>query len=383
MVLSLDGRKEVHDRLRKNYAGQGSYDLIVPKFQRFVQQRGDRDYYIRGTFTHENTDFTNDIFHMADLGFTELSMEPVVSPPGEPWALTEEDLPALYEAEGYTVTEVRGYLDDFVVEYTYGGSEPRLLDWVFGETGRRVYLTGLDADASYQITGPGEVRFTTGGVSSSTPWKGLPESGTVRVLVDAYGRVPEDAVQTTLDTVETWLDPAEPFYMGWWENGRPDTESGRFEQVYDARIDADGLSFSFIPNGDSQELFEGFFPAATTIPSFETSFDPDRRVFTLRLHNTCLESGGAETDEIEEWIGEGTYPKSLYPYSFPAGSLGRDSHFLRDVAIAEDGEDVVVTAVLAERAYRFTVEVSNLGFDNIPSFRIVFREKNLDLDGRD
>ena len=66
--------------------------------------------------------------------------------------------------------------------------------------------------------------------------------------------------------------------MGWWENGRPDTESGRFEQVYDARIDADGLSFSFIPNGDSQELFEGFFPAATTIPSFETSFDPDGRV---------------------------------------------------------------------------------------------------------
>ena len=106
-------------------------------------------------------------------------------------------------------------------------------------------------------------------------------------------------------------------------------------------------------------------------------------MFTLRLHNTCLESGGAETDEIEEWIGEGTYPKSLYPYSFPAGSLGRDSHFLRDVTIAEDGEDVVVTAVLTERAYRFTVETSNLGSDNIPSFRIVFREKNLDLDGRD
>ena len=97
LTTNLDGRKEVHDRLRKNYAGQGSYDLIVPKFQRFVQQRGDRDYYIRGTFTHENTDFTNDIFHMADLGFTELSMEPVVSPPGEPWALTEEDLPVLFD----------------------------------------------------------------------------------------------------------------------------------------------------------------------------------------------------------------------------------------------------------------------------------------------
>ncbi len=97
VVLSLDGRKEVHDRLRKNLAGLGSYDIIVPKFQAFVRQRGDREYYMRGTFTHDNVDFTKDIFHMADLGFTELSMEPVVSPPGEPWALTEEDLPKLFE----------------------------------------------------------------------------------------------------------------------------------------------------------------------------------------------------------------------------------------------------------------------------------------------
>ena len=95
VVLSLDGRKEVHDHLRKNYAGQGSYDVIVPKFQEFVRRRGNKDYYVRGTFTHNNTDFTNDIFHMADLGFTELSMEPVVCAPGEPYALTEEDLPEL------------------------------------------------------------------------------------------------------------------------------------------------------------------------------------------------------------------------------------------------------------------------------------------------
>ena len=73
VVMSLDGRKEVHDRLRKNYAGQGSYDLIVPKFQEFARRRGDKDYYVRGTYTHNNVDFTNDIFHMADLGFTELS----------------------------------------------------------------------------------------------------------------------------------------------------------------------------------------------------------------------------------------------------------------------------------------------------------------------
>ena len=97
VVLSLDGRKEVHDRLRKDYNGRGSYDLIVPKFLDFVKKRGDKSYYIRGTFTHKNTDFTNDIFHMADLGFKELSMEPVVCAPNEEYALTEEDLPALFE----------------------------------------------------------------------------------------------------------------------------------------------------------------------------------------------------------------------------------------------------------------------------------------------
>ena len=97
VVLSLDGRKEVHDRFRKDYAGHGSYDTIVPKFQEFVKKRGDKNYYMRGTYTHYNTDFTNDIFHMADLGFTELSMEPVVSKPTDPSALTAEDLPILKE----------------------------------------------------------------------------------------------------------------------------------------------------------------------------------------------------------------------------------------------------------------------------------------------
>ena len=97
VVLSLDGRKEVHDRLRKTVNGSGSYDVIVPKFKHFVERRGNRGYYMRGTFTHNNTDFTNDIFHMADLGFTELSMEPVVCPPDDPYALTYDDLPVLFE----------------------------------------------------------------------------------------------------------------------------------------------------------------------------------------------------------------------------------------------------------------------------------------------
>lgn len=92
VVLSLDGRKEIHDRMRVDYAGNGSYERIVPKFQKLVEARGNKNYYMRGTFTHANPDFTKDLFHMADLGFTELSMEPVVCAPEDPAALTAEDL---------------------------------------------------------------------------------------------------------------------------------------------------------------------------------------------------------------------------------------------------------------------------------------------------
>lgn len=97
VVLSLDGRKEVHDLFRKDYAGNGSYDKIIPKFKRLVEARNGKNYYVRGTFTHNNVDFTNDILHMADLGFTELSMEPVVCSPDDPCALTDEDMPKLFE----------------------------------------------------------------------------------------------------------------------------------------------------------------------------------------------------------------------------------------------------------------------------------------------
>ena len=91
VVLSLDGRKEVHDRYRVDHAGRGSWDVIVPKFQKFVRERGDKNYYMRGTFTHENPDFLEDIKVMLDLGFTELSMEPVVAADGSAAALTEDD----------------------------------------------------------------------------------------------------------------------------------------------------------------------------------------------------------------------------------------------------------------------------------------------------
>ena len=97
VVLSLDGRREIHDRFRVDYAGNGSWEKIVPKFQKLVEARGGKDYYMRGTFTHANPDFLKDIQVMLDLGFRELSMEPVVCASGDPSELTEEDLPIVLD----------------------------------------------------------------------------------------------------------------------------------------------------------------------------------------------------------------------------------------------------------------------------------------------
>ena len=106
VVLSLDGRREVHDATRVDYAGHGSYDRIVPKFQKLVAARGGKGYYMRGTFTHRNPDFTKDVLHMADLGFTELSMEPVVAAPDDPMALTPADIEIVKQQYEFLATEM-------------------------------------------------------------------------------------------------------------------------------------------------------------------------------------------------------------------------------------------------------------------------------------
>ncbi len=97
VVLSLDGRKEVNDYMRPTRNGQGSYDIIVPKFQKLAESRNQMNYYVRGTFTHNNLDFADDVIHYADLGFKQMSMEPVVSDYDEPYAIKEEDLPKIME----------------------------------------------------------------------------------------------------------------------------------------------------------------------------------------------------------------------------------------------------------------------------------------------
>ncbi len=95
IVLSIDGRREVHDKMRPFRGGQGSYDLIVPKFQHVAESRGQSRYYVRGTYTHYNLDFSEDVLHLADLGFQQISVEPVVADPSEPYAIRESDLPKL------------------------------------------------------------------------------------------------------------------------------------------------------------------------------------------------------------------------------------------------------------------------------------------------
>lgn len=92
LVLSIDGRKEIHDTMRPFRGGKGSYGLVAPKFQRAAESRDQLNYYVRGTFTRNNLDFSRDVLHLADLGFKQISVEPVVASPEEPYALREEDL---------------------------------------------------------------------------------------------------------------------------------------------------------------------------------------------------------------------------------------------------------------------------------------------------
>ncbi|MCI9019177.1 MAG: thioether cross-link-forming SCIFF peptide maturase [Eubacterium sp.] len=106
VVLSIDGRKEVNDRMRPFPKGAGSYDLIMPKFQRFADSRHQKRYYVRGTFTHYNLDFAKDVLHLADMGFKQISIEPVVADASADYAIREEDLPQIFEQYDLLAKEI-------------------------------------------------------------------------------------------------------------------------------------------------------------------------------------------------------------------------------------------------------------------------------------
>ena len=98
VVLSIDGRKDVNDRLRVRADGSGSYDKIVPNFKKLVEKRGsDKDWYVRGTYTKYNLDFSNDVMHLYELGFDQISVEPVMADPSMPYAITQSDLPRIFD----------------------------------------------------------------------------------------------------------------------------------------------------------------------------------------------------------------------------------------------------------------------------------------------
>ncbi len=97
IVLSIDGRKEVHDKMRPFRNGKGSYEMILPKFKKVAESRDQMNYYVRGTYTHHNLDFSEDVLHLADLGFKQISVEPVVAQPSEDYAIRAEDVPKLCE----------------------------------------------------------------------------------------------------------------------------------------------------------------------------------------------------------------------------------------------------------------------------------------------
>ena len=97
IVLSIDGRKEIHDRMRKNIADEGTYDKIIAKYIDIANSRNQDNYYVRGTYTRNNLDFSKDVIHLADLGFKQISVEPVVADSKEDYSIREEDLPVLFE----------------------------------------------------------------------------------------------------------------------------------------------------------------------------------------------------------------------------------------------------------------------------------------------
>jgi uncharacterized protein len=106
VVMSIDGRKEVHDKMRPSPNGKGSYDIILPKFQKLAKEREQKDYYVRGTFTRDNLDFSKDVFHLADLGFKQISVEPVVGQPEERYSIREQDLPQIFEEYDLLAKEI-------------------------------------------------------------------------------------------------------------------------------------------------------------------------------------------------------------------------------------------------------------------------------------
>ncbi|MBQ4482320.1 MAG: thioether cross-link-forming SCIFF peptide maturase [Lachnospiraceae bacterium] len=181
LVLSIDGRKEINDRMRPTAGGAGSYDVILPRFLKAATLRGQTNYYVRGTYTHYNTDFSKDVLHLHDLGFEQISVEPVVCDPSEPYALKEEDLPVLEEQYDILAREIikRRKEGRFINFFHF------MIDLEGGPCVAK-RLSGCGAGGEYLAVTPkgelypchqfvGEERFRLGNVYDGITEKSLPE----------------------------------------------------------------------------------------------------------------------------------------------------------------------------------------------------------------
>lgn len=298
----------------------------------------------------------------------------------QPSPLTKEDVRALFEDEGnYMVLSITPSEGDYLAEITdhAGDKGWRALYWVFGESGHKVWLnreiTEWEID-TYKITTPGTVEITTTGENTNVPAKRRGPSYTAVITVDSRGRLLPDYEEG--QSVVLWENQAHGGWLLLDDPGHVSGESefsGRYEQIYEARIGIDDIALSFIPSS-APGRFQTFFPASTSAPTSDCSFDPETRVFTIRLYNTTLKSGAVSEEDLE-WAGRITYG-DLYPRTIPEGSLGQGNHFIESATIAQDGEDAVITLTLTDAGYAYQSESGNMGQDNFPYLRYSFREQN-------
>lgn len=265
----------------------------------------------------------------------------------------------LHEMNGYyMIRDIAVYEGDYLVELGEGNEGSTMLEWIFGDTGRKVQMTTMGNQREVEIQGRGVLHIRTGGEDTDGEWTVIPRSYTA--IAPAEGGYAVEVEETV------WMDPGRAL--------RIEGYSERYEQLRDARVDTEGLSFSFIPDTNSMEAFQSFFPACTGAPGFAASLEEETGIFTLRLYNTRLKSG-EYTREMARWASSWDYD-GLYPRTIPEGPLGEDNLFLANVEICQDGDDAVITARLTDRAGWFTVDSGNLGYDNIPYLRLRFRERD-------
>ncbi len=304
---------------------------------------------------------------------------PSASPP--PSLLTETEIRTSFENEGYHVRELTPYQGDFLAWISDGRTNEETggwsaLYWIFGDTGRRVWLNREITDqeiGDYKITAFGTVEITVTGANVNVPAQGPGGSYTAVITVDSQGQILPDYEEG--QSVVLWENQA---HGGWFLLDNPGHVSGeayfsgRYEQVYEVRIGIDDLALSFIPSS-APDRFQTFFPAATSAPTSDCSFDPETRAFTIRLYNTALKSGEVSVKDLE-WAGSIAPYGDLYPRTIPEGSLGQGNHFIKSATIAQDGEDAVITLTLTEAAYAYKKDSGNMGNDDFPYLRYSFRE---------